>query len=175
METSAACRKVQVSTDALDRLAKTPARILTGRAGDLTGPRRCCGCVLIMPRHAMPSRPSLTCSATSGGSSSISGSCLRSVRSAVQAGVSAPARSGTKARRRGAYRDRAAVIAGSDVQVVIGDGLSAAAVAAQVPSLLPLLHAEAIARGWAWGQPFSSATVESACSTSWASCSTRRS
>ncbi len=43
---------------------------------------------------------------------------------------------------------------GSDVQVVIGDGLSAAAVIAQVPALLPLLHTEAMARGWGWGQPF---------------------
>ena len=41
-----------------------------------------------------------------------------------------------------------------DVQVVIGDGLSAEAVVAQVPALLPLLHDEAIARGWTWGQPF---------------------
>ena len=45
-------------------------------------------------------------------------------------------------------------IAGSDVQVVIGDGLSAAAVVAQVPSLLPLLREEANARDWTWGQPF---------------------
>jgi ethanolamine ammonia-lyase small subunit len=43
---------------------------------------------------------------------------------------------------------------GVDLQVVVGDGLSAAAVAAQVPSLLPLLHGEAVARGWRWGQPF---------------------
>jgi ethanolamine ammonia-lyase small subunit len=45
-------------------------------------------------------------------------------------------------------------LASVDVQVVIGDGLSAAAVVAQVPALLPLLHVEAIARGWTWGQPF---------------------
>ena len=45
-------------------------------------------------------------------------------------------------------------LTGIDVQVVIGDGLSASAVAAQVPTLLPLLQADAIARGWAWGQPF---------------------
>jgi ethanolamine ammonia-lyase small subunit len=43
--------------------------------------------------------------------------------------------------------------AGRDVQVVIGDGLSAAAAAAQVPTLLPLLHAEVASRGWSWGQP----------------------
>jgi ethanolamine ammonia-lyase small subunit len=43
---------------------------------------------------------------------------------------------------------------GVDLQVVIGDGLSASAVAAQVPGLLPLLEAESRARGWRLGQPF---------------------
>jgi ethanolamine ammonia-lyase small subunit len=43
---------------------------------------------------------------------------------------------------------------GIDLQMAIGDGLSAAAVAAQVPSLLPLLHDEAVSLGWRWGQPF---------------------
>jgi ethanolamine ammonia-lyase small subunit len=41
-----------------------------------------------------------------------------------------------------------------DLQVVIGDGLSAAAVAAQVPRLLPLLEQEGKARGWSFGRPF---------------------
>jgi ethanolamine ammonia-lyase small subunit len=44
--------------------------------------------------------------------------------------------------------------AGADVQVVIGDGLSVAAVAAQVPALLPLLEAETTRRGWTFGRPF---------------------
>jgi ethanolamine ammonia-lyase small subunit len=44
--------------------------------------------------------------------------------------------------------------AGADVQVVLGDGLSAAAVVAQVPALLPLLHAEAEAAGLRAGRPF---------------------
>jgi ethanolamine ammonia-lyase small subunit len=43
---------------------------------------------------------------------------------------------------------------GADLQVVIGDGLSATAVAAQVPALLPLLAAEAQQRGWRFGRPF---------------------
>jgi ethanolamine ammonia-lyase small subunit len=42
----------------------------------------------------------------------------------------------------------------TELQVVIGDGLSAAAVAAQAPALLPLLHEEAQSRGWSWGRPF---------------------
>jgi ethanolamine ammonia-lyase small subunit len=44
--------------------------------------------------------------------------------------------------------------AGADVQIVVGDGLSAAAVIAQVPTLLPLLHDEARTRGWTIGRPF---------------------
>jgi ethanolamine ammonia-lyase small subunit len=43
---------------------------------------------------------------------------------------------------------------GADLQAVIGDGLSAAAVAAQVPALLPLLETEARRRGWSFGRPF---------------------
>ena len=44
--------------------------------------------------------------------------------------------------------------AGADLQVVVGDGLSAAAVAAQVPGLLPRLEAQARLRGWSFGRPF---------------------
>ncbi len=43
---------------------------------------------------------------------------------------------------------------GVDLQIVIGDGLSPAAVAAQVPRLLPMLEADAKARGWSIGRPF---------------------
>jgi ethanolamine ammonia-lyase small subunit len=42
----------------------------------------------------------------------------------------------------------------SHLQVVIGDGLSAAAVVAQVSRLLPLLHDGAKSLGWTFGQPF---------------------
>jgi ethanolamine ammonia-lyase small subunit len=40
------------------------------------------------------------------------------------------------------------------LQIAIGDGLSVPAVAAQVPSLLPLLYKEASERGWTVGQTF---------------------
>jgi ethanolamine ammonia-lyase small subunit len=43
---------------------------------------------------------------------------------------------------------------GTDLQVVIGDGLSAAAVVRQVPALLPLLERKAKERGWSFGRPF---------------------
>jgi ethanolamine ammonia-lyase small subunit len=43
---------------------------------------------------------------------------------------------------------------GADFQVAIADGLSAVAVRAQVPVILPLLAAEAQRRNWQFGQPF---------------------
>lgn len=42
----------------------------------------------------------------------------------------------------------------TDLQIVIGDGLSIAAVAAQIPGLLPRVMNLANAKGWALGQPF---------------------
>ena len=45
-------------------------------------------------------------------------------------------------------------LAKTDLQVVIGDGLSAAAVATQVPRLLPLLAEETRAHSWSFGCPF---------------------
>jgi ethanolamine ammonia-lyase small subunit len=41
---------------------------------------------------------------------------------------------------------------GANIQVVIGDGLSAAAVVAQTPALLPLLEQSTRDRGWRFGQ-----------------------
>jgi ethanolamine ammonia-lyase small subunit len=42
----------------------------------------------------------------------------------------------------------------ADLQIVIGDGLSVTAVSAQVPNLLPLIARGARRRGWKLGQPF---------------------
>jgi ethanolamine ammonia-lyase small subunit len=42
----------------------------------------------------------------------------------------------------------------NDLQIAIGDGLSVSAVVTQIPSLLPLLHAGAEARGWKVGRTF---------------------
>jgi ethanolamine ammonia-lyase small subunit len=41
-----------------------------------------------------------------------------------------------------------------ELQIVIGDGLSVTAIAAQVPGLLPLIVKEAERRGWRFGTPF---------------------
>jgi ethanolamine ammonia-lyase small subunit len=43
---------------------------------------------------------------------------------------------------------------GQDIQIGIGDGLSVPAIRAQVPALLPLLVEGAKARAWSFGQPF---------------------
>lgn len=43
---------------------------------------------------------------------------------------------------------------GADLQVVVGDGLSARAAAVQVPRLIPLLAAAASESNWSWGRPF---------------------
>jgi ethanolamine ammonia-lyase small subunit len=43
---------------------------------------------------------------------------------------------------------------GCDLQVIVGDGLSSAAVVAQVPGLLPLLAEGAGRLGWSFGRPF---------------------
>lgn len=44
--------------------------------------------------------------------------------------------------------------AGADLQIVVGDGLSAAAVALQVPRVLPALFESARHHGWTAGRPF---------------------
>jgi ethanolamine ammonia-lyase small subunit len=44
--------------------------------------------------------------------------------------------------------------AGSDLQFAIGDGLSVASIATQIPSLLPLLMDGACGHGWTIGRPF---------------------
>ncbi len=54
----------------------------------------------------------------------------------------------------GARRRLAGLPAQTDLQIVIGDGLSVTAVAAQVPQLLPLICEQAHRRGWRLGQPF---------------------
>jgi ethanolamine ammonia-lyase small subunit len=41
-----------------------------------------------------------------------------------------------------------------DLQIAIGDGLSVPAVAAQVPRLIPVIHRLAVNRGWVVGQTF---------------------
>lgn len=53
-----------------------------------------------------------------------------------------------------AQQIKAACPQSPDLQIVIGDGLSVTAVAAQVPALLPLIAGQARQRGWKLGRPF---------------------
>jgi ethanolamine ammonia-lyase small subunit len=48
---------------------------------------------------------------------------------------------------------RANCPAAPDIQIVVGDGLSATSVATQAPELLDRLRAAAVARGWSFGRP----------------------
>jgi ethanolamine ammonia-lyase small subunit len=43
---------------------------------------------------------------------------------------------------------------GGDLQIAVGDGLSVPAVAAQAPALIPLLHEAVTRRGWSTGRAF---------------------
>jgi ethanolamine ammonia-lyase small subunit len=54
----------------------------------------------------------------------------------------------------GVQEIRCHCLPGADLQIVIGDGLSVAAVRCQVLGLLPLLVSGARQRGWSLGQPF---------------------
>jgi ethanolamine ammonia-lyase small subunit len=54
----------------------------------------------------------------------------------------------------GARQELAGLPTQTDLQIVIGDGLSVTAVATQVPQLLPLICKQAGDRGWTLGQPF---------------------
>jgi ethanolamine ammonia-lyase small subunit len=49
---------------------------------------------------------------------------------------------------------RANCASGADLQIVIGDGLSATSVAVQAPDLLDRFHIATETRGWSFGRPF---------------------
>ncbi len=156
MEATIPTRKVQVPPDSIERVrAKTPARILAGRAG---GSYRTETILHLRADHAA-ARDAVTTELDLERNFSTDfvnrwglfevATEARSkqeflLRPDLGRSLSASARAEIQRR----------CLAGNDVQVVIGDGLSAAAVVAQVPTLLPLLEAEATARGWTWGQPF---------------------
>jgi ethanolamine ammonia-lyase small subunit len=53
-----------------------------------------------------------------------------------------------------AQRVTSECLQGADLQIVIGDGLSVTAVAAQAPSLLPMIVSNAEQYGWRVGRPF---------------------
>lgn len=138
--------------DAIQRaLDRTPARLLVGRAGPAY---RTATWLKLREDHA-------------------------AARDAVRAEVDLPSAFGTgrglfEVQTRAASKDeylrrpdrgrklsdeardalRARCAPSAALQVLVGDGLSATAVAAQAPALLDRLHAAALERGWAFGVPF---------------------
>lgn len=142
--------------EAIKRIrARTPARLLTGRAGSsyLTRSQ-----LELREAHAAADdavRSELDLTATLGASfckthklfevSTVAASKSEFLlRPDFGRRFSEPARDAITAR----------CSASPDLQFAIGDGLSVAAIAAQVPELLPLLLAGAKAKGWTLGQPF---------------------
>lgn len=136
-------------------LARTPARVLAGRCG--TGYRTATALRLradhAAARDAVHAEVDLL---RDFGADRIGKYGLFEVRS--QAGSKAEYLRRPDLGRRLASesreRIRANCPAGCDLQVLIGDGLSATAVARQAPALLDGLHAAARELGWSFGRPF---------------------
>jgi ethanolamine ammonia-lyase small subunit len=134
----------------------TPARIFTGRAGMtgyLTATQLALRADHAAARDAVDERMDLTAPPLAG----LAGSHgLFAVDSAAADRREYLRRPDLGRRLAAAARAElaAACPPGADVQLVVGDGLSARAVATQVPGLLPMLAAGAAARGWTVGRPF---------------------
>ena len=136
--------------------AVTTARVLSGRvATSATGPRACSPCAPTTPRPATPSPPSSTCRCRRWTRSPRRTASSRS-RSAAADPVQHLRRPDLGRRLGPGAREvlLQRCPPGADLQVLLGDGLSASAVAAQVPGLLPLLLDGAAERGWSVGQVF---------------------
>ena len=121
--------------------AATPARILTGRAGGSTGRRPSSSSA----RDHAAARDAVTAELDLHGRP---GQEFLAEWGLFEVATRAPDRSRNscsgptwvdRSTRRPGPRSGVRCPAGADIQVAIGDGLSAAAVAAQVPALLPLL------------------------------------
>lgn len=139
----------------LDPPDLTPARVLVGRAG--TAYRT--GTALRLRADHAAARDALNEPIALDGSAlaPLVGSCgLFEVRSRATDPAEHLARPdlGRQLDPEAVGRLRAEVEAGVDLQVVVGDGLSARAVHAQVPDLLPLVLDGARRRGWSVGRPF---------------------
>ncbi len=135
--------------------ARTPARILVGRAG---------------PSYRTPTQLSLRCDHAAAldavrteidlerdlGADLVRRFGLFEVATRAASKEEYLMRPDLGRRLNDAARSTLAAECPADValQVFVGDGLSAAAVAAQVPGLLPLLADEARRRGWTLGRPF---------------------
>ena len=140
----------------LDALrARTPARLFVGRAGAGYRTATALGLARTTPPPSTPSGSRWTWCGTSVPSSSTAGACSRS-RGAARSKAEYLARPDLGRCLSDAAREAIAgrCPRGADLQIAIGDGLSATAVMRQVPALLPGLAEEGRRRGWSFGQPF---------------------
>lgn len=144
------------STQALEwYLGRTPARLMTGRAG----PGYRTATALELRRDHAAARDAVHADldpVRDFGPEFIAQFGLFTVDTCVGSRAEYLRRPDLGRRLSDAARDsiRGECPQGASLQVAIGDGLSATAVVRQVPALLPLLRAEADARGWRGGQPF---------------------
>jgi ethanolamine ammonia-lyase small subunit len=143
-------------TDPLDAaLARTPARLLTGRAGPAY---RTATWLKLREDHAA-ARDAVHAEIDlrrDFGDSRIAGFLLFWVKTEAETRAEYLLRPDLGRRLDDESRERlvARCPANSDLQVIIGDGLSAAAVALQAPPLLDRLWEESQRRGWRLGRPF---------------------
>ena len=136
-------------------LARTPARVLVGRAGPAY---RTATWLQLRADHAA-ARDAVHAEADLArdfGSQRVARFGLFEARTRAASKVEYLRRSdlGRKLAEDSREVIRANCPAGADLQVVIGDGLSATAVAAQAPEVLDRLHDLATARGWSFGRTF---------------------
>lgn len=137
---------------ALDR---TPARVLVGRAGPAY---RTATWLKLREDHAA-ARDAVQAEAdllSSFGSETVAAFELFGVQTGVTSKAEYLRRPDLGRRLNEESREsvRTSCPAGVDLQVAVGDGLSATAVAAQVPELLARLRDSAAERGWSFGRPF---------------------
>jgi ethanolamine ammonia-lyase small subunit len=151
-DSSPAPREVDPVQLALDR---TPARVLAGRAGPAY---RTATWLKLREDHAA-ARDAVQAEVdllAAFGTERITGFDLFAVQSCAKTKAEYLRRPdlGRKLAEESRELVRASCPAGRDLQVVIGDGLSATAVATQAPELLDRLFAGAAERGWSLGRPF---------------------
>ena len=145
----------QAQSTILDRVpARTPARILTGRAGASYRTSTYLELAATTPQPETPSSPSSILPATWARRSWPSGGCSRSPRwpGRRRSSCCNPSWAGRSIRRRGPrWRPDASPVPTSRWPSPMG---SRPRPCGAGPALLPLLAAEAHRRGWRFGQPF---------------------
>jgi ethanolamine ammonia-lyase small subunit len=135
-------------------LARTPARVLVGRSG----PGYCTGTALKLREDHAAARDAVRAEIdlAAFGAERIAALSLFEVRTRATSKGEYLLRPDLGRQLADESRElvRSRCQAGCDLQVVIGDGLSATAAAVQAPDLLDRLREASLACGWSFGRPF---------------------